>query len=49
MKKETPNCAKCKWKGVYFLCWALGAKSISAVYGSPTCKRVYEPKDEEAK
>ena len=52
MKKETPNCAKCKWYYTYLACTycrAVGGKSASTAHGTPLCKKLYEPKDEVAK
>ena len=52
MKKETPNCAKCFWFCNFRekdFCFANRWEFVENVYGTPICKKLYEPKDEVAK
>jgi len=51
MKREIPNCAKCKWfiLHVYSWCKAQGYKDTEEVYNNKLCKKLYEPKEENEK
>ncbi len=51
MKKEIPNCALCKWRGVeydiddkrviYNICTAIGCKLCVTVHNKKLCKQLY--------